>query len=63
MNTPLQNGPERNLLAGIRRYVATQNWLWSRHLAALRPWEQDGELRWVRNPVTRRWELHGETLP
>jgi hypothetical protein len=48
---------------GIRRYFATQNWLWARHLQALQPWEQDDELRWVRHPVTRRWELRGGVIP
>jgi hypothetical protein len=63
MNTPLQDRPAHNALAGIRRYVATQTWLWDRHFAALQPWEQESEMRWVRNPITRRWELRGGVLP
>ncbi|GAA4617529.1 hypothetical protein [Saccharopolyspora hordei] len=58
MNTPLLTG-----LTALRRYFAVQTWLWSRYLAALEPWEAEAEMRWVRNPVTRRWELRGEVLP
>ncbi|MBB5157629.1 hypothetical protein [Saccharopolyspora phatthalungensis] len=63
MHTPLQDKPSRNRFARIRRYFAIQNSLWSRQLAALQPWDQDAELHWVRNPVTRRWELRGGVLP
>ncbi|WP_188988813.1 hypothetical protein [Saccharopolyspora thermophila] len=63
MNTPLQDRPTRKRLDRVRRYIAVQNWLWSRHLAALQPWEQDTEMCWVRNPITRRWELRGGLLP
>ncbi|TDD43027.1 hypothetical protein E1288_27525 [Saccharopolyspora elongata] len=62
MRTPLRN-KQQNRLAGIRQYLATQNRLWARHLDALQPWEQETELRWVRNPITRRWELRGGVLP
>lgn len=58
MNTPL-----RRPLPGLRRYFAVQNWLWSRYLTALQPWEEEAEMRWVRNPVSRRWELRGGVLP
>ncbi|MER7013571.1 hypothetical protein ABT324_19315 [Saccharopolyspora sp. NPDC000359] len=50
-------------LSGLRRYFAVQTWLWSRHLEALQPWEVEAEMRWVRNPITRRWELRGGVLP
>jgi hypothetical protein len=63
MNTQLRAGPARRRLLGFRRFLATQNWLWSRHLAALQPWDEVTELRWVRNPLTRRWELRGGVLP
>ncbi|MEV6232057.1 hypothetical protein AB0L88_29775 [Saccharopolyspora shandongensis] len=62
MSTPLRN-KQPNRLAGIRRYFAIQNRLWARHLDALHPWDQEAELRWVRNPLTRRWELRGGVLP
>ncbi|MER7080532.1 hypothetical protein SAMN02982929_00642 [Saccharopolyspora kobensis] len=58
MNTPLGRP-----LPGFRRYFAVQRWLWSRYLADLQPWEAEAAMRWVRNPVTRRWELRGGVLP
>lgn len=63
MRTPLRDNPTPDRFAGIRRYFATQNLLWSRHLDTLQPWEQVTELRWVRNPISRRWELRGGVLP
>ncbi|MCI2422660.1 hypothetical protein MOQ72_35065 [Saccharopolyspora sp. K220] len=63
MNAPLQDRPPHNSFAGIREYIAIQNCLWSQHLANLQPWEQEDELRWVRNPITRRWTLRGGVLP
>lgn len=63
MRIPLRNEPPRHRFTGIRRYFATQNRLWAQYLDALRPWEEEAELHWVRNPVTRRWELRGGVLP
>ncbi|CAM03477.1 hypothetical protein A8924_4599 [Saccharopolyspora erythraea NRRL 2338] len=61
MNT-LTPTPQRRRGA-FRRFIATQNRLWDQYHASLRPWEQEAELHWVRNVVTRRWELRGGVLP
>ncbi|KAA5838126.1 hypothetical protein ABT337_05390 [Saccharopolyspora hirsuta] len=62
MNTPLDR-PFPAGLTGLRRYFAVQNWLWSAYLTSLQPWEAEAEMRWVRNPINRRWELRGGVLP
>ncbi len=61
--TPGRTGPLGRGLTGLRRFLAVQNRLWAGYLASLQPWEHEGELRWVRDPLTRRWVLRGDVLP
>lgn len=50
------------LISRLRESHAAQNELWERYLLSLRPWEEEGPLRWVRT-WNGGWRLIGATMP